>query len=154
MNTKGVSVIIGYVLLVVIAISLSLLVYAWLKGFLPGDIEKCPDETSLIITDYSCENGKLALTLKNQGLFNLYGFIVRVNNVSGGFFYDLKENGNIENYFLNNKLKPNEKQTKIFSYSEYNKISEIMVQPFILGDKRGVVLCDNAVIKQELEGCN
>tara|TARA_Y100000310_G_C20394081_1_gene674218 strand:+ start:170 stop:631 length:462 start_codon:yes stop_codon:yes gene_type:complete len=153
MNRKGISVVIGYVLLVVIAISLSLLVYAWLKDLLPGNIENCPDEAALIITDYKCENKEIKLTLRNQGLFNLYGFIARINNVSDGFFYNLKHDSDIEHFFTNDILKPNEKEDRDLNYSEHNNINEIMIEPFILDD-RGIILCDNSIIKQKLEGCN
>ena len=73
MNKKAISIIIGYVLLVVIAISLSLLVYAWLKNYLPKDVEKCPDSVSLTISNYNCdiEENKITLTLRNKGFFNI-----------------------------------------------------------------------------------
>ena len=80
------------------------------KDLLPGNIENCPDEAALIITDYKCENKEIKLTLRNQGLFNLYGFIARINNVSDGFFYNLKHDSDIEHFFTNDILKPNEKE--------------------------------------------
>ena len=152
-NKRGISVVIGYVLLVVIAISLSLLVYAWLKGFLPGNIESCPDDVSLIIKDYNCANGELTINLKNQGLFNLYGFIARAGTASDDFFYNLKENGEIESYFADNLLKPNEEEIRVFDYSGYNEIDEIMIEPFVIGEKGDIVLCENAIIRQGLESC-
>lgn len=156
MDKKGISIIIGYVLLVVMAISLSLLVYAWLKYYLPKEIEKCPDSVSLIISDYECnqEDKEISLTLKNQGFFNIYGFIARVRN--NGFFYELKDDeGKTRHYFEAwGFLKPNNESTKSFSYSEYVYILEIEIQPFIIGDKGEILLCDNAIISQKLENCN
>lgn len=152
MNKKGISEVIGYVLLVVIAISLSLLVYAWLKNYMPGEIEKCSDSASLAITDYSCNEHKITLGIKNNGLFNLYGFIARVREEENGFFYELK---NGTNYFKEeNGLEPNEEDIRIFSYENHTQIIEIQIQPFILGKKKEVILCDSAFISQKLENCS
>lgn len=84
MNKKGVSVIVGYVLLITIGVALSVLVYTWLRGYVDEDpVGVCPDETSLVLQDYSCVNDgelKLRLTLKNKGKFSIDGFVVRVND--------------------------------------------------------------------------
>jgi len=152
MRKKGVSVIVGYVLLVVIAISISLLVYSWLKGLLPGEPKKCPDSVALIIEDYNCSDKELYLILKNKGFFNINGSIVRIRNESDGFFYELKnKKGEIFNFFARG-LKPDEKDSYNFSYAEYNKIIEIEIEPFIFTDK-GYIFCDNAIIRQEIVGC-
>jgi len=158
MNKRGLSEIIAYVLLVVIALSLSLLVYAWMKNYLPKEGEKCPDGVSLIISGYRCNPNvnEFNLTLKNKGLFNLYGFVARIKNSSDGFYIDLKEGGSREIYFFeenDNLLRPNNKSLKIFNYENYSQILEIRIEPFIEGDKK-VILCENAVITQKIEGCN
>lgn len=152
-SKKGVSIIIGYVLLIVIAISLSLLVYAWLKSYLPGQIEKCPDDTALSLENYFCNKDGITLSLKNSGLFSIYGFIARIREKENGFWYELKTNDEIENYFdLDEKgLKPNKKESKTFFLNR--NITEIQIQPFILGEKKEIVLCDNAIITQKVQNC-
>ncbi len=158
-NKRGVSIIVGYVLLVVIALSLSLLVYAWLKSQIPREREKCPESISLIIEDYSCDKrGKtLDITFQNKGLFNVNGFIIRIRNVSDGKTYTLESGGGgIENFFVEagklKALKPNEKATQQFSYSKYGRLVEIEIEPFIT--EQGIVLCENAIISQEIVGCD
>ena len=78
---KAVSIIVAYVLLIVIAISLSGLVYNWLRfQVTPSDVEQCPEGVTLIIKELICEGGKINLTLENKGTFTIEGFIIRVNN--------------------------------------------------------------------------
>ena len=44
LDKRGVSIMIGYVLLVVIAIGLSIAVYAYLKNYLPREKAECPQD--------------------------------------------------------------------------------------------------------------
>lgn len=104
---KGLSDVVAYVLLIVIAVALSVLIYAWLKffveegGFNIEDIERCSEDVGVIIKNQRCisETGDVDfnLTLKNQGLFNVSGFIVRVHNRSGAEsgFYLLEVNNTL-----------------------------------------------------------
>ena len=46
-NKKGVSEIIGYILLVAIVVTISIFVYQWLKTYVPQDAISCPDGVSL-----------------------------------------------------------------------------------------------------------
>ena len=76
MNKKGISVVIGYVLLITFGIIISVLVYTYLKTFVPSDTPACPDGVSLYLKDYSynCSSGELNLTLKNNGKFKINGY--------------------------------------------------------------------------------
>lgn len=167
MGKKGVSIVIGYVLLVVIAISLSLLVYAWLKYFIPGEAEKCPDEVSLIVSSYSCrvDINNITLILRNQGNFNIDGFIFRIRNESEGFYYNLKQPNavTVENFFGNAGgepyggkpyLAPNEEVGMEFYYGEHNKIVEMEIEPLLTGEKGDLIPCENAIISQEVIDCD
>ena len=155
-SKRSVSIIIGYVLLVVIAISLALLVYVWLKNYLPGVSEECPDTTSLMIADYSCSGNNINIKFRNTGLFSIYGFIARVKNQTGGFFYELKTGESIENYFgispYEKGLKPNDEENVLLSFTPYARILELQVQPFVLGEKNKPVLCEN-IITQRIQNC-
>src|SRR3989344_227843 len=155
-SKRSVSIIIGYVLLVVIAISLALLVYVWLKNYLPGVSEECPDTTSLMIADYSCSGNNINIKFRNTGLFSIYGFIARVKNQTGGFFYELKTGESIENYFgispYEKGLKPNDEENVLLSFAPYARILELQVQPFVLGEKNKPVLCENT-ITQRIQNC-
>jgi FlaG/FlaF family flagellin (archaellin) len=85
-NRKGVSMIIGYVLLVAVSIVMSVIVYQWIKTYVPTESLKCSEGTSVFIRtiNYNCENSTLAITLKNNGKFSINGVYVRVSNVSDG----------------------------------------------------------------------
>lgn len=79
-NKKGISEIVSYVLLIVIAVSISVLVYNFLVGYIPkGEVEECPSETSLIIENISCNHqGNVIITLTNKGYWNISNAYVRV----------------------------------------------------------------------------
>src|SRR3989344_2264370 len=75
---RGVSNIIGYILLVAIVIALSVLVYGWLKTYIPKESIECRDGTSVSINAYvyDCSNKVLNITLKNSGRFDIAGFYI------------------------------------------------------------------------------
>lgn len=83
-NKKGVSVIIGYVLLVVFAIIISAVVYNWLKTYIPGQTIECSDGVSILIKDAKFDqfDSNLNLTLVNNGRFNIAGYIIDAKNSS------------------------------------------------------------------------
>lgn len=82
-NKKGVSPIIGYVLLVAFVIILGVIAYNWMKTYVPQEDLECPDGTSLFVRDYSCDNNTLNLTLKNNGKFNIGGYFIYVTTLPG-----------------------------------------------------------------------
>ncbi|PJE81641.1 hypothetical protein COU58_01725 [Candidatus Pacearchaeota archaeon CG10_big_fil_rev_8_21_14_0_10_32_42] len=75
-NKKGMSAIIGYVLLITFGIILSIIVFNYLRTYVPSDPLDCPDGVSLFLKDYNynCSSGELYLTLKNNGKFNVEGY--------------------------------------------------------------------------------
>ncbi len=83
-NKKGVSVIIGYVLLVVFAIIISAVVYSWLKTYIPGQTIECSDGVSILIKEakFDLFDSRLNLTLVNNGRFNIAGYIIDAKNSS------------------------------------------------------------------------
>jgi len=81
-NKKGVSVVIGYVLLITFGIILSFVVYTYLKTYIPSEIMGCPEGASIFLKDYSCTDNQLNITLKNNGKFNLEGYFIHGTNSS------------------------------------------------------------------------
>jgi hypothetical protein len=83
-NKKGLSVIIGYVLLMVISIVMSAIVYQWLKTYVPKDTAICSDGTSMFIQEvnYDCTGNILTVTVKNNGRFSIDGYFIHVSNKS------------------------------------------------------------------------
>ncbi len=77
---KGISEIVSYVLLVMIAIAMSVLVYAFLKLYVPKEKPICPEGISLTIESANCNLAQrtLTLTLRNRGLFTVHKAFVRI----------------------------------------------------------------------------
>jgi len=85
-NKKGLSEIVGYVLLILFVIIISVAVYLWLKSYVPEDELKCPEETSILIKELSCASltipggeteKEIKIILKNSGKFNIDGYFIR-----------------------------------------------------------------------------
>lgn len=162
-NKKAVSTMIEYVLLIVIAISLSAIVYVWLKNYIPKTPNECSEDISLVVSDYNCTDKKMTLIIVNKGNFNVDGYIFRIQNRDNGPFYEIRNKENelklpvfkVENYFFNltaqTTLKPNEEYSQIFDYSSKDKILKIEILPFKAGKE--ILLCNNARILQEVQ-CN
>lgn len=83
-SRKGVSVMVSYILLVVFLIIISGIVYQWLKTYVPRQALECPDGTSLFIKEAAFDpvNSQLAITLRNNGRFDLAGYFVYATNSS------------------------------------------------------------------------
>ena len=81
MNKKGVSEIVSYTLLIVIAIGLSIIVFLFLKIYVfKGQAPQCPPDVSIFINEELCSvgnPGSLQFTLTNKGFFSVNGFYVR-----------------------------------------------------------------------------
>src|SRR3989344_8392030 len=75
-SKKGLSVMIGYILLISMAITMSAIVYQWVKTYVPQDSIECKDGVSLFVQgyNYDCGADTLNLNLKNNGRFDLAGY--------------------------------------------------------------------------------
>jgi hypothetical protein len=85
-NKKGVSEVVAYVLLIVLAVSIASMVYAWLKQQ-PKILEEgqeCPEGTKLVILNIEYNEGtNLTFDIQNRGLFTTNGFTIKMNNRRG-----------------------------------------------------------------------
>jgi len=154
-NKKGISEIVGYVLLVLIAISLSSFVFFYLKTYLPKEKPVCPSDITLIIQDHSCLATQLNLTLLNKGLFSVDAAYVRVGPVGS----KVKQLVNQNDLFFGvdpvtgaKGLIPGKSFSKIYtSQAITSGTIEIEVQPAVFTGKGDeVALCDKAVITQTI----
>lgn len=105
LNKKGVSVIIGYVLLIAFAILISAGVYAWLKTYVPREPLNCPDGVSIFVKEagFNSSTGQLIVTVRNNGRFNTAGYFIYVSNNSA------QKNPSIE---ISNYLQEDEQTVK------------------------------------------
>lgn len=148
-NKKGVSEMVAYVLLIVIAISISIIVYSYLNAGTIKVPPKCPEGTSLMIADYSCAEDKLSLTIKNSGLHGVDGFIIHISNDTKKARFALGAAGG-EVYFaprLNNSFS----KTISFDYSKHGQVNRTEIKPFRFETNR--IICEDAIITQEITGC-
>jgi len=164
-NKKGLSEVVGYVLLIGVAVSLSVLVYYFIQSYLPKPISECPEGVSIVIQDYSCSTDKneFNLTVQNKGLFDIDGFILKASDDAGIPTKTLKyrdSNGSSQSSGLvlidNNidlVLKPSDKFNANFNYSSQEVITKIQVIPFKLY-KGETLLCGKSAITQDIEKCD
>lgn len=166
-DKKGLSVIIGYILLIAISIVMSVVVYNWLKTYVPKDVVACQDGTSVFIKElnYNCVEGskKLEIILKNNGKFSVAGYYVRASDAPNQNIatIDLSssviENHEGENTFGSavvfvlgeNNLEPGESRALSFdmnSYSTLYKIELIPVRWQEAEGKKKLVSCNDAKI--------
>src|SRR3989344_3724926 len=135
-DKKGVSIMIGYVLLIVIAISLSVLTFAFLKLYLPSERPICPNDISLIMTEVVCSNETIRVALENKGLFGVDGAFIRVGE-QGKIFKKLINEGSElfaslpPQIFNGTKLNPGETLSLTYSYNATTPQQEIEIEPFV-----------------------
>ncbi|MEM4230467.1 MAG: hypothetical protein QXF25_01155 [Candidatus Pacearchaeota archaeon] len=161
-NKKGVSEIIAYALLLVFAVSMSGLVYSWLRKSIPKIEEKCPDGVSIEIASYFKESeGKVAhINITNRGLFAINGFSFRLKDASGKICA-ISGIGCVEN--SNECTKQGEKliflyplnssKTREISISSTCSIGEVEIVPMKLIEKdtkKEWSICENSIIKEKL----
>ena len=73
---RGISIVVGYVLLITFGVILAGVVYAYLRTYVPTEIQSCPDGASLFVKEYTCVGNELNITLKNNGKFNLSAYSI------------------------------------------------------------------------------
>lgn len=142
LNKKAISEIISYVLLVVLAVGLATATYFWLleqTNVIPEDI--CPEGVSITVENYTCSDGKIDLTLKNSGRFNVAGVrIKKINNTETNFEYDLKTVLNTDNNPLNVT-----NITKIENIVYEGTLEKIRIYPYVLDNSGKSYICEKAV---------
>jgi len=166
-NKKGISVMIGYVLLVTFAIVMAAGIYTWMKTYVPTDIYSCPEGTSIFIKDYTCTNESMTITLKNNGRFDLAGIFIHASNQSGADIatYDLSsgllEGGiNLQNSIIfvagsTNTMAPGNENGVIINLSSSLSGTPYLLEiiPVRFQEEKGrirFVSCGNSQVAQDL----
>src|SRR3989339_653843 len=62
-NKRGISIMIGYILLVTGAIVMGSIVYQWMKTYVPADSLTCPEGISIYLSEFECSGTSLNITL-------------------------------------------------------------------------------------------
>lgn len=171
-NRKGVSIMVGYVLLVVFAIILSVITYQWIKTYIPSDPLQCPNNgvsVSIKAVSYDCGSNTLYLLIKNNGRFNILGYFVHAANVSGQevatidlsqyFNEDVSGGQKFGNSvaFISaeqNLFKPGDEKAAIFNLiPAIGEMTSIQITPTRLQEvdnKNRFISCGNEKVEQEI----
>lgn len=158
-NKKGLSEIIGYVLLIVFAVSMSAIVYSFLRTKIPKQQEKCPADVSVEIISYNLESGLLNLTidLRNRGLFSINGISVRLKEGGKSCSVIKASCKNCSRYqarsdkiLFSAKMDPSEIKTISMIYAGCVKPSEIEIAPMRFMEE-GFSICESSIMKETLE---
>jgi hypothetical protein len=179
-NKKSQSLMISYVILISIVIAISIGVFVWLKDIATVEPPiNCKEGTSIILTDITCSSSGIDLNLKNNGRFSIDGIILIISDESEltnpTYLIPVNQLGeSAGSAFFEEVLKPGENVIAEYTSStrpfvggptgetgfggvepvSFSNVKSIQIQPFIFGEKGGVVTCQDALIKQDVEGCN
>lgn len=154
---------IGYVILIAIAVALSAAVFFFLKLYLPSEKPKCYENIDIVIDGATCSiiNGgptaNLNINFSNRGLFSLYAAYIKFGEVGRTFRTILNDPPDQEllKSSCNSQrpdLKPGEQFCKIFSYSgtvSSTVVYEVSVEPLIYIDNKPV-LCPDSITKKRI----
>src|SRR3989344_2961147 len=167
-HKKAVSVIIGYVMLVSFVIVLGIIVYSWMKTYVPKDELNCPDGTSIFIKSYECSSNTLTLHLSNNGKSKIGASFIYVTNLPQkelatialsrnttdelsiirptGIKFSGLESGNL--------LKPNDEETEIYDLTGLDAIYSVEILPIRWQEEKNklrLVSCKDVKIKESIQ---
>ena len=162
-NKLGVSLMVSYVLLILIAVALSLLVFSYLKIYIPSNQKpECANDFSLIIQSLSCslatDPNEMTITLQNKGLFNADGVLIRIRDPQFKVKTEFEEeilfnpSSGDSDYCLNKKaLSPGDECIHIIKrdFVEKEYIVEIQAEEFI-GDGNKIAVCEDSIVSQKV----
>lgn len=169
---KGVSVMIGYVLLVSLAVIMGIIVFNYLKTFVWTEKLECPDGVSLYMGEYSCSltSKQLNITLRNSGRFDIAGYFIKGTTTSGASiattnlaeYFDEEATGlgplNMGNAILATSSPGNLFQAGSDTFAVFNigslELKLLEITPFRYEEQKDgrtrLVSCNDAVIRERI----
>jgi cysteine-rich repeat protein len=171
-NKKGISIMVGYVLLVVFAVIMGAIIYTWIRSYVPVQPLECDEGVSIFIQDayHDCDADQLVLNIKNNGRFSLSGYFLHAADTIGQEVatIDLSEYvesgyGGVQKFgsslvYLSseeNKIEPGNIAGTRFNIPEDLNIELIQITPTRFQEednRRRYVSCTNAKVEQII-GC-
>ncbi len=169
-SKKGVSVIIGYVLLITFVTVLGILIYNWMKTYVPSDELDCPEGISLFVQDYACSSNELNISLINTGRFSLGGYFIRATTSPTQQIATLDLSRNITENLAKlyptgvrfgiigseNSLGPDEEELDKYDLTNLGVIYSVEITPIrwqVEKGKKRLVSCKNVKVKEIIK-CN
>lgn len=163
---------IGYILLISIAVVIGIVVYNLLKTYIPANTPKCSDGISIAIKKTDCSANSLNITLENNGLFSINGYFIKAktNSYSKISTVDLGDSAYDGLVIFPQTLAPSKESTKTFGYNSeickiigtdcnnngYNIYSIEVIPVVTVTDDNGKissVVCSDSKIFKELTNC-
>jgi hypothetical protein len=160
-NKGGISEIVSYALLIMIAVTLFIIVSVVVRQYIPKfETPECPYDVNLILDDYKCnkDNPKeTTFTLTNRGLFSVDAVYIRVGPEGS----KIKELINKEEVFYKVKQgglppkgqwiwEPTDNEKDDLSTTITGDKMEIEIEPAVINDEGKLALCTGAVITQKI----
>jgi len=170
-NKRGISIVIGYVLLIAVSIAMSVVVFQWMKTYVPTDSVKCPEGTSLFIKSitYDCVGKTLTLTLQNNGKFGIDGYFIHVSDkpneelatidISSKLTAGGSISGNSVTFSntTKNSLSPESLHnvvTSSFNVQSYGTLYKLEIIPTrqdVISNKKRFVSCGESKVEEQLK---
>lgn len=160
-NKKGVSIMIGYVILVAIAVALATAVFFYLKLYLPPQKPTCSPDIDLVIEEATCTLGpsvsNVHIVIGNRGLFTVNNVYIKIGEVDRTLRTLLNDpQGELLTSACNNydtNLKPGAQFCGDYTYpSTPTSVQEVSVEPLVYIDNTPV-LCPESIATQRIV-CN
>ncbi|MBI5804348.1 LamG domain-containing protein [Candidatus Pacearchaeota archaeon] len=148
---RGVSLMVSYALLVIVAVALSIFVYSYLKQQLPSERIECSEDVNLIIDGVICNSvsKEVSVGINNGGLFNVSAVFVRMGEEGKRVKTQLNQDTEI----FPTPLSPGKEIAFLYDASSVLKPGvdnyEVEIQAAVL-DGRVVVPCEGSVITQSI----
>lgn len=161
-SKKGISIMVGYVLLITFAIIIGVIVAQWIRTYVPKEALACPDGVSIFVDEISCNLGLLNLTIRNNGRFSIAGYFIHATDTSEQELatIDLSQyisggGSHLANAIVfqwnENSMDPNEERMSTFNLpSNIDSIEMIPVRFQEQDGKKRFVSCGNSKIKEKI----
>jgi hypothetical protein len=164
-DKRAVSIMVGYVLLVTSAVIMGVIVYQWIRTYVPTEALECPEGVSIFLKEYSYDCGveELTATLKNNGRFNLAGYFIHATNntnqelatidLSGYTSLGEGKGGTVLFTGTTNSFEPSDEKTHVFDLrnSGIGQIYSIEIVPVRFQEEEGkqrFTSCGNAKVEE------
>ena len=144
---RAISPIVSYGILIAIIVSLSVIIYGYLKLYLPPETPSCPDGVEIIAQDIECNYSLINLTLSNRGRFNISGAYLRIGAENRSVRHQITS----QPRFLH-PLSPGDAFSEIYdvgSVVTYDGPYVLEIQPIIIKDREDI-LCTSATTIQDI----
>ena len=165
MNKKGISIMVGYILLVVFAVIISVIVFQWIVTFIPRQALECPEGTSLFIREayFDQSNSKLILKIRNNGKFNVTGYFIHGTDEPGDKLptiplWEYIESGGQGvggSVLFQGELEPGAPEVShVFNTGDIGHIYKISIIPTRwqeVDGRREFVSCGNAMVEHKVD---